>query len=60
MAMEFKVIRMDFDNLENILTIYYLKFPHYDIYEIIPEHSYDGAVAVVILKLNAYWKGGEE
>ncbi len=60
MDMEFKVIRMDFDNLENFLNNYYLEFPHYDIYEIIPEHYYAVSFAVVILKLNTYWKGGAE
>jgi hypothetical protein len=60
MDTEFKVIRMGFDHLEKFLNNCYLEFPHYDIYEILPEHSYDGAFAVVILKLNTYWKGGAE
>lgn len=60
MDMEFKVIRTDFDNLEKFLNNYYLEFPHYDIYEILTEHCYDRAFAVVILKLNTYWKGGAE
>lgn len=56
---DFKVIRTDFDQLEKFLNNFYVEFPHYSLYQILPEHCYDGAFAIVILKLDDYWKGGE-
>ena len=49
---KFKVIRTDFDHLENWLNNLYELYPNYHIYQILPEHSYDGALAVVILELD--------
>lgn len=57
---EYKVIRMGFEHLETFLNNVYAEFPHYYIYQILPEHCYDGAFAVVILRLEDYWKGGAE
>ena len=48
----YKVIKTNFDNLEMLLNNLYLEFPQYHIYQILPEHSYDGALAVVILELD--------
>lgn len=45
---EWKVIRTDFEHLENLLNSGV--YPEYHIYQILPEHSYNGALAVVILK----------
>ena len=45
---EWKVIKTDFDNLENLLNSG--EYPDYYICQILPEHSYDGDLAVVILK----------
>jgi hypothetical protein len=49
MANEFKVIRTVFENLENLLNSLETQYEGYYIYQILPEHSYDGALAVVIL-----------
>ncbi len=51
----YKVIKIDFDNLEELLNNLYLTHPQYHIYQILPEHSYDGALAVVILVLDEEW-----
>ena len=48
MMREWKVIRTDFENLENLLNSG--EYPEYHIYSILAEHCYDGALAVVILK----------
>lgn len=56
---EYKVIRTDFDHLERFLNNYYQEFPHYHLYQILPEHCYDGAFAIVILEYGDE-KGGEE
>lgn len=45
----YKVIKTDFDHLEELLNNLYKYYPQYHIYQILPEHSYDGALAVVIL-----------
>lgn len=50
---EWKVIRTDFDNLEKLLNSG--DYPHYHIYQILPEHSYDGDFAIVILKKDGGW-----
>jgi hypothetical protein len=55
---EYKVIRVDFDSLENFLNNYYREFPQYHLYQILPEHCYDGAFAIVVLELDTE-KGGE-
>ena len=51
MQNDFKVIRTDFEHLEGFLNS--LKdeeeYKGYYIYEILAEHCYDGALAVVIL-----------
>jgi hypothetical protein len=47
---DFKVEKMDFNDLEWFLNNYHNKFPNYYIYQILPEHCYDGAFAVVILE----------
>lgn len=47
---KFKVIRADFEGLESVLTNLHLDYPDYRIFEILSEHCYDGALAVVILK----------
>ena len=50
MPKNFKVIRTDFENLENLLnSISSNAYDGYYIYQILAEHSYDGALAVVIL-----------
>jgi hypothetical protein len=49
---EYKVIKTDFNNLEDVLNSLYINYPQYYLYQILPEHSYDGALAIVILKLN--------
>lgn len=49
---KYKVIRAGFDGLENLLNNLYKHYPHYHIYQILPEHCYNGAIAVVILELN--------
>ena len=50
MQKNFKVIRTDFENLENLLnSISNNAYDGYYIYQILAEHSYDGALAVVIL-----------
>lgn len=56
MTDRFKVLKTDFDNLEEVLNKIELKFPEYNIYQILPEHSYDGALAVVILELDRVWR----
>lgn len=55
---EFKVIRTDFNHLEKFLNNYYKEFPHYYLYKIFSEDSGYGTLAVVILKLQSYWKEG--
>ena len=50
MQKNFKVIRTDFENLENLLnSISSNAYDGYYIYQILAEHCYDGALAVVIL-----------
>lgn len=55
---KFKVIRTDFDQLEKFLNNYYTEFPNYHLYQILPEHCYDGAFAIVILEYDDE-KGGD-
>lgn len=52
----YKVVRTDFGSLENLLNILDVEYPDFHLYQVLPEHSYDGALAVVILKRNE--KGG--
>lgn len=54
---DYKVVKMDFNDLERFLNNYHKEFPNYHIYQIVPEHCYDGAFAVVILER---MKGGVE
>ena len=49
---QYRVVKSDFDNLEELLNNLDELFPHYHIYQILPEHSYDGALAVVVLELD--------
>lgn len=49
---EYKVIKTDFTNLEDVLNSLYINYPRYYLYQILSEHSYDGALAIIILKLN--------
>lgn len=49
MANEFKVLRTDFEHLEGLLNSLEAEYEEYYIYQILAEHSYDGALAVVIL-----------
>ena len=52
MPKQFKVIRTDFEHLENLLNEIADGNPEYIdyyIYEILAEHCYNGALAVVIL-----------
>lgn len=46
----YKAIRVDFEGLEAFLNNLYLDYPDYRIFQILSEHCYDGALAVVILK----------
>lgn len=55
----YKVRMVGFDSLEYFLNNYYKEFPNYHIYQIIPKHCYNGALAVVILEHNSM-KGGAE
>lgn len=50
MESQYKVIKTDFDHLESLLNSLYMDYPEYCIYQILPEHCYDGTLAVVILK----------
>lgn len=54
----YKVKKMDFNDIEYFLNNYHKEFPHYHLYQIIPKHCYDGALAVVILEHDDM-KGGE-
>ena len=47
---KYKVIKIDFDHLEDFLNSLYMEYPFYYIDQILPEHRYDGTLAVVILK----------
>lgn len=47
---KYKVEKMDFNDLEKFLNNFLKEFPNYHIYQILPEHCYDGAFAVVILE----------
>lgn len=47
---EYKVIKTDFDHLEGFLNSLYKEYPLHHIFQILPEHCYDGTLAVVILK----------
>ena len=47
---DYRVVKMDFNDLERFLNNYYKEFPNYHIHQILPEHCYDGAFAVVILE----------
>ena len=49
MQNEFKVIRTDFEHLEGFLNSLETEYEEYYIYQILAEHCYDGALAVVIL-----------
>lgn len=52
MPKQFKVIRTDFEHLENLLNEIVdvnSEYSDYYIYQILAEHCYDGALAVVIL-----------
>lgn len=51
---KFKVIRMDFKHLEDKLNSIYSDYPQYHIFQILAEHCYGGALAVVILERNEY------
>jgi hypothetical protein len=55
----YKVKQMNFDDIEYFLNNYHEKFPHYHLYQIIPKHCYNSALAVVILEHDDV-KGGEE
>ena len=52
MAEEYKVIRTDFEHLEELLNNFDREYPYYHLYQILSEHSYDSALAVVILERN--------
>lgn len=55
------VQKMAFNDLEYFLNNYYRKFPNYHLYQIIPEHYYNGTFAVVILELDdCFWEEGDE
>ena len=56
MTDRFKVIKTDFNNLENLLNKLDEHYPKYNLYQILPEHSYDGALAIVILELDVVWR----
>lgn len=49
MANDFKVVRVHFEVLEDFLNSLDVTYAEYYIYQILAEHSYDGALAVVIL-----------
>ena len=51
-AEEYKVIRTDFEHLEELLNNFDREYPYYHLYQILSEHSYNGALAVVILEQN--------
>lgn len=53
MMPEWKVIRTDFEHLEKLLNSGV--YPNYHIHQILAEHCYDGANAVVILKKDGEW-----
>ena len=49
---QYRVVKTDFNDFENLLNNLNELYPHYHIYQILPEHCYDGALAVVILELD--------
>lgn len=52
MPKQFKVIRTDFEHLEKLLNEFAdvnSEYSDYHIYQILAEHCYNGALAVVIL-----------
>ena len=50
------VIKTDFDHLENFLNSIKRNYPEYNLLQVLPEHSFDGALAVVMLELDAIWR----
>ena len=48
----YKVVRTDFKSLERFLNSFTETYPNYHVYQILSEHCYNGAYAVVILELN--------
>ena len=51
-ALKYKVIRTDFEHLEELLNNFDREYPYYHLYQILSEHSCDGSLAVVILEQN--------
>lgn len=49
---KYKVVRTDFKALERFLNNLSVTYPDYHIYQILSEHCYNDALAVVILELN--------
>jgi hypothetical protein len=47
----YKVLKTDFNHLEELLNSLYVNYTGWSLYQIIPEHCYDGALAVVILQM---------
>ena len=52
---QYVVIKTDFDHLENWLNSIGEEYHEYHLLQVLPEHSYDGALAVIILELDAHW-----
>lgn len=46
------VMKVDFRDLEHWLNQIGEMYPTYHLYSVVPEHSYDGALAVIILEVN--------
>lgn len=49
---KYAVMRVDFRDLEHWLNQISELYPTYHLYQVVPEHCYDGAVAVIIMELN--------
>ena len=47
---DYKVIRTDASHLENCLNNYYQDFPHYHLYQILPNHGYHETSFMVVLE----------
>lgn len=45
-------LRTDFEGLEMALNSIAIRYPGYHLYQIIPEHCFNGCLFVIILKRN--------
>lgn len=46
----YKVLKTDFNHLEEVLNSIDKDYEEWDLYQILPEHCYDGAFAIIVLQ----------